>query len=167
MFLETPLEGPSQTVNETGSEDVTEINGITLPEGNGHLNTQETSSEIPPQAVMGETQLTNEEQPITESSTEITNQLVYDATQSQNSAIDEDGQSLPKTQRLDPSDVISAYDSGIGTCTEGSQDDGTIPNRRKTLVLTPPSAEIENELEGLPVSYIKEMTNLSEKVTVY
>lgn len=94
------------------------------------------------------------EQLITEETcTEISPQTVNGETESQISAI------VGK---------ISDVDSGIGT-TEGSLSEGTIiSQRRKTLDLTPPSDQMENELtaeeDELSVNRIQEMTTLSEKV---
>lgn len=108
-------------------------------------------------------------------------QLVDGATESQLSAIaaddvgisdcfsNDDGPTLEKIPRLDSQcDALSVFDSGIGTGTEGSQMDGTITSRRKTLDLTPPSEQIENEISAeadeQSANRIQEMTNLSEKV---
>lgn len=76
---------------------------------------------------------------------------------------------MPKIPRIDSQcDALSAFDSGIGTGTEGSLVEGTISNRRMTLDLTPPSDQIENELSAeadeQSANRIREMTNLSEKV---
>lgn len=112
-------------------------------------------------------------------------QLVDGATESQLSAItdfglsdclthDDDGHSLPKIPRIDSQcDALSAFDSGIGTGTEGSliEGGGTITHRRITLDLTPPSEEIENEISAesdeQSANRIQEMTNLSEKVNIF
>lgn len=105
--------------------------------------------------------------------------LVDGVTNSQDSAIDDlgisdcitndDGPSLAKVPRLDSQcDALSAIDSGIGTFTEESLIGGTAASQRETLDLTPPSAEIENELSAeadeQSANRIQEMTNLSEKV---
>lgn len=82
----------------------------------------------------------------------------------------DDGPSLSKNPKIDSQcDAFSAFDSGIGTGTEESLIEGTIPNRRMTLDLTPPpSEEIENEISAesdeQSANRILEMTNLSEKV---
>lgn len=112
-------------------------------------------------------------------------QLVDGATESQFSAItedfglsdcltnDADEPSLPKIPRIDSQcDAFSAFDSGIGTGTEGSLiEGGTITQRRITLDLTPPSEEIENEISAesdeQSANRIQEMTNLSEKVQIW
>lgn len=160
FFTGIPLDGSSQpsdgTCVETGTTAECSV-GEKLPNGDD-LSTTKDASENP--------------------------KLGDAATESQTSAITDigiadcltnvDGSTLQKLPTVDSQcDAISVFDSGIGTGTEGSLIEGSaITNRRKTLDLPPPppsEEDIENEnlaeSDAQAASRVKEMTNLSEKVS--